>query len=128
MTIIDAAVAIGQESPEALSLLSAIFAYNEGERKRMDGLLETWAQRDRASYWAMRHGVLAALKSAEFGGTTRDYERVLDRVQNAVHNSSYGPIHEWYCNAVAERAAEGQHFTEPPMHEFYDRAWDTGFA
>lgn len=137
-TIVDVAAAVvnshGADDPtETLDVLSFIARHQQAEAAWRENTAWDMPHRETARYRCLSDGVAAALAAREVGGTTRDYERAIGRVQDAIAASWNGPVLDWYVadeRARLEQAANGQFGArERSPHPMYrtrtwiDRTW-----
>lgn len=119
-TIIDAAIAVGEEGKDILNL---IFAHQQREQEAMeDHILGFHAERA-AKDLMFRHAVASALGDVDWGGTTRDYDKVLLRIEAALRRSHgyWDEVYLWYKDQFMKAFKDFDFWPEIPVHEIFER-------
>jgi hypothetical protein len=93
---------MNKDETTALDLMATIIASNVDSAKWTSDRLITGYKADAE---AIYDGVQWALSTAEWGGTTRQYEQTLEHIARALHPSP--AIRDWYISRV-ERFLSGE--------------------
>lgn len=99
-------------------LLSAIGRQMERDAEHRQNFLDRIHNEAKAEALALRHGVMHALETVTYGGTTAQYEDCLQEIQLALDVSRFdGPVKRWYIEQ--EENATG---INRERHPSYQRA------
>lgn len=117
INMVDVAAAVIEEGEgtEVLGVLSAVMNCMQADRDHWAGIQDSWLAQAKAEARAMKDGVYWALSQSESGGTTRQYERTLEAIEDAIADARFGPISDWYVKQYTEHGP----FGDFPCHPKY---------